>query len=259
MIGIVDGDILIYRCGFAAEKRIRVDKENGEFELKREVAPLSHAKQNLNTVLEHLDKKFELLEIYLSGKKNFRKEVAKLKPYKGNRSPFSKPVHYDDLRHYLERSRGAVITDGVEADDSIGIRATSGRAEGRPEAVIISTDKDLKQIPGKHYNWVKDEWDEITEREGLRLFYKQLLTGDTVDNIPGIYGIGPANASKIVDPYTKEKGMWQAVREEWHSHYPDGYVLDGTPTGRSVDDVLQELAQLLWIQRTDRIKWEPPT
>ena len=85
------------------------------------------------------------------------------------------------------------------------------------------------------------------------MFYRQMLTGDTVDNIPGIDGIGPKNAARIVDPYTKEKGMWQAVRDEWHSRYPEGYE------GHSVNKVLQEIAQLLWIQRTGRLKWEPPT
>lgn len=263
MIGLVDADILIYRCGFAAEKRGKRQLENGETEHYREVAPASHAIQNLRTVIEALQSKFDKLEFYLSGKNNFRKDVATIRPYKGNRSEFSKPVHYDELRDFLVARYGAQVVDGMEADDAIGIRATAGsegsdKEVGRKEnssngsTCVISTDKDLKQIPGYHYNWVRDEYAEVSEREGLRVFYKQMLTGDITDNIPGIEGVGPVTAGRIVDPFTKERGMWQAVKEEWYLRYPEGYH------GTAVDRVLEEIGKLLWIQRTGRLTWEAP-
>jgi len=192
------------------------------------------------------------LEFYLSGKKNFRKEIATIKPYKGNRSEFQRPVHLNDARDFLVNKYDAIVTDGVEADDALGIRATSGQREDGRVFCIVSNDKDLKQIPGLHYNWVKKEWDEVSEREALRSFYRQLLTGDATDNIPGVEGIGTANAHKIIDPFTKEQGMWQTVLEEYTERYPNGYY------NKSVKNALLELGQLLWIQRTNRVRWEPP-
>lgn len=252
MIGLVDSDLLVYRCGFAAEKKTKRQLDNGDIEHVREVSPEGHAIQNLRTVIESLESKFDKLEYYLSGKDNFRKPVATIQPYKGNRSEFSRPVHFNALRTYLIEWKGAKVIDGSEADDALGIRATNGNGIG----CIISTDKDLKQIPGHHYNWVRGELSEVDEREGLRVFYKQMLTGDSTDNIPGIDGVGPVNASRIVDPFTREKGMWQAVREEWHTRYPNGYENEGRVY--PVNNVLEEIAQLLWIQRTGRIKWEAP-
>jgi 5'-3' exonuclease len=247
MIGLTDLDIVLYRAGFSVEKRGKRDVGNGETEHFREVAPLSHAIQNLRTVIESLEAKFEKLEYYITGKGNFRHEVATVQKYKGNRSPFNKPVHLEDMKKYMIEKYGAVVVDGKEADDELGIQQTS-----RENTCIISTDKDLDQIPGKHYNWVRDLYYDMGERESLRVFYRQMLTGDSTDNIPGIEGVGPVNASLIVDPYTKERGMWQAVKEEWHKRYPSGYH------GIAVDRVLEEIGQLLWIQRTGRIRWEAP-
>ena len=251
MIGLCDGDVALYRAGYAAEKKVKRQLDSGDIEHIREVAPESHAIQNLRTVMESLENKFSKIEVFLSGSNNFRKNVATIKPYKGNRSPFQRPVHYEALRQFLIDKYRATVSDGCEADDDIGIRATDGC-----DGCIVSTDKDLRQIKGKHYNWVRDEWSEVDEREGLRVFYRQMLTGDATDNIPGIEGVGPVNSSLIVDPFTKEKGMWQAVKAEWHLRYPKGYESGGKVY--AVDEVLAELGSLLWIQRTNRIRWEAP-
>ena len=65
--------------------------------------------------------------------------------------------------------------------------------------VIVSLDKDLKQVPGLHYNFVKKEFDTVTPQQGLINFYTQFLVGDTSDNIRGCTGIGPVKARKAFE------------------------------------------------------------
>lgn len=100
MIGIVDSDILVYRCGFAAEKKHKIQREDGDIEHVKEVEPLANALHNIDTVVDSIAGKFDSLEFYLSGTGNWRLEEATVKPYKGNRSPFNKPVYYKEIREY---------------------------------------------------------------------------------------------------------------------------------------------------------------
>jgi hypothetical protein len=192
-------------------------------------------------IVNKISEQFDSLEFYLSGTGNFREEIATILPYKGNRSPFSKPVHYKEIKQFIVDKYKAAVVDGMEADDAIGIRATKEDAEN---VCIVTIDKDLDMIPGHHYNFVKDIRYTLNGTEAARSFYKQVLMGDRVDNIPGIHGIGPKHAERIIGPLSNERAMWQACRFKWHECYPDGYE------GRSATAVCLEVAKLLWISRT---------
>jgi 5'-3' exonuclease len=84
-----------------------------------------------------------------------------------------------------------------------------------PDAVIVSIDKDFKQVPGLLYNPTKDEWTEVSEEEGLLFFYTQLLTGDRVDNIQGVNKIGPKTAEKILEGASTKEEMWKSCLEAY--------------------------------------------
>jgi len=75
----------------------------------------------------------------------------------------------------------------------------------------VSIDKDLKQVPGWYFNPDKPEngMEWIDEWTGHFNFYKQLLTGDKVDNIPGIRGIGPKKAEKLLMDCKDEVEMYE--------------------------------------------------
>ena len=94
---------------------------------------------------------------------------------------------------------GAVVSEGEEADDLIGIRAT----QIGPYAVVASIDKDMLQIPCIHYNLWKKTWTKVSEWDGLLFFYEQILTGDKADNIIGLHGVGPVKAKKVIEGATK--------------------------------------------------------
>jgi len=218
---LIDADILNYRIGFAT---------NNEDE--------STAIRTMAGFLEDL-LLFELpesqtWELFLTGKGNYRDDYAVTVPYKGNRKGSEKPKHYKLLREYLELSWGAQIINGMEADDMLAIRATE-----RDDTVIVTLDKDLDQVEGWHYNFVKKIKYFVTKDEGLLNFYCQFLTGDSVDNIKGVHGIGPKKALKLLEGKTEQE-MWDVVVEHL------GY------------DRAVENGHLLYMLRTEKDQFIPP-
>jgi 5'-3' exonuclease len=215
MIALIDGDIVTYRVGYTTED-----------------ADFGIARWRANEMLEGIlrETSADEFKIYLSDstENGFRSQI--LSSYKATRTQ-PKPKHYDALKEYLISSEwNAAITLGQEADDQLGIDQVSlNEVEDWPDgagwasSVICSIDKDLFQVPGNHYNFVKKQHAFVTPEGGLWYFYKQLLTGDVVDNIKGIYGIGPKKAEKILqgvetesDLFSKALGAYQAwCEKEW--------------------------------------------
>ena len=191
--GLIDADILIYRIGFVT---------NTESE---SIAIRTMAGFLEDLLLINLPEVFTW-ELHLTGKNNFRDKIAVTKPYKGNRKGTAKPTHYHLLREVT--SWEATINEGIEADDMLAIRAT----ELGKESIIITLDKDLDQVVGWHYNFVKKIKYFIDKEEGLINFYKQFLTGDIVDNIEGAKGIGQKKSQKLLENKT-ETEMWNIVVE----------------------------------------------
>src|SRR5258708_8577850 len=125
--------------------------------------------------------------------------------YKANRIQ-PKPKHYDLLKEYLVKDWDARIAHGMEADDALGI-------EQEESTIIASIDKDLLQVPGQHYNFVRKEFQEVTPFEGMRYFYTQVLTGDSVDNIKGCPKIGPIKAAQALLVKGTEEEIYKKVIE----------------------------------------------
>jgi hypothetical protein len=213
------------------------------------VEPVENALQAVNTTLKWIYERYKGAEFkcFLTGKGNYRAEISTIQPYKGDRSEFAKPRHYAAIRQHLIKQYGAVVIDGMEADDEIGIQATEAAEEGK-EPIIVTIDKDLDQIPCKHYNWVKQEEYSVTDEEAYRNFFGQLLTGDRVDFVPGIAGVGPVGAGKILANCRGPASMLFEVREAYQEHYPTGYPrLDGSKL--SSGDAMLEIGRLVWIKR----------
>jgi hypothetical protein len=223
MKALVDADILVYRFGFASEG------DPAEFALAR----LSEFLDNLS-MQEGIDEVWG----YLTGKGNFRNEIAVTAPYKGTRVA-EKPYHFQLLREYMERAWGFEVVDGMEADDAIGIEAYRNEPE---ETIIVSIDKDLNMIRGHHYNFVKEEKYFVTEEDAIRNFYLQILTGDKVDNIIGLQGVGPVKSKKLLADCSTELEMYEAVLKAYDGD--EARVLEN--------------AKLLWILREPNQVWRPP-
>ena len=106
-----------------------------------------------------------------------------------------------------------------EADDIIGTIATRLRAAGH-RAVLVTRDKDLAQLihDGDHY------WDYAGERrfgyadiEGQfgvrpeRMADFLALTGDSVDNIPGVPGVGPKTAAALLREFASLEEIYEGL------------------------------------------------
>lgn len=211
---VIDGDSILYRCGFAAQHKV-YECDGLDFSSKKElsayeklprdapfeytsridVEPVENALSNVkHTIMAILsDTEAADYTIYISSNTpTFRDKLATIKPYKGNRIANDKPIHYDACKQYIMDVWGALECFGVEADDMVAIKGSEG--------IIVSNDKDLLQVPGPHYNWTKPEEGvfEISDAEALHYKYIQILAGDATDNIQGIPGLGEKGASKLL-------------------------------------------------------------
>ena len=150
--------------------------------------------------------------VLLSGPDNFRNDIATVRGYKANRKEDHKPHWYQQIRNYLTEQWDAEVIEGREADDECAILTYQGDGE----TIICTIDKDLDQVPGWHYDYVKKVFYHTNKDEGHALFYKQVLSGDSTDNIPGAYKVGSAGAARIVDGIILEHGLdhdkiWSAI------------------------------------------------
>lgn len=259
---LVDADSIAYRAAAAAEKRIwlvfadeeflasfplkkeaiewaeMVGIDEPRFELKKEPEPVENALHNVKSIIKNLvdaigPKKYDLI---LTGETNYRNEIATIKPYKGNRENLERPYHLAACREYMVNQYWARIVEGYEADDECAM------LQRGDETCIASIDKDLLMVPGHHYDWVKDKKVYITEEEGWKHFYTQMLVGDTVDNIRGCPGIGKVGAPKILEGLTPKEmkcavGLEYAIRCE------------------NPEEEFEENARLLWMSRTEPNDW----
>ena len=132
--------------------------------------------------------------------------------YKANRQPMPDDlVHQIEPLHALVRAHGwpLLMIEGVEADDVIGTLAAVASASG-VDTVVSTSDKDLAQLvrPGVMLvNTMSNEkLDEpgVMSKFGVRadqVLDFLTLTGDTVDNVPGVPKVGPKTAAKWLNQY----------------------------------------------------------
>lgn len=223
---LIDADYLIYAIGFTCE------------DVSERIAKNRLVETLENLVYVHL--KADSYEAFLTGKGNFRYDIAKTVPYKGNRKDTAKPPYYQELRDHMVKRLGAVVVEGQEADDEVAIRMSK-----EPDTyTLVGVDKDLLQIPGWHFNPAKDLERYVNEFEAYKSFCLQLLTGDRTDNIPGLQGVGPKKAEKALkDSKTKQELLDTA----WEKYQELGHTLE----------YFTEQGQLLWLRRYEGEIWQP--
>jgi len=179
MIALLDADQICYSVGFTVQNiedisivKIRVD-------------------EYINNRLYSLDTRD--CELYLTDSgNNFR--LAIYPEYKANRSHLQKPRWFAQIRQHMIDGWGAEVIDYLEADDCVAIRQFTLKHN----SILVSDDKDLDQVPGYHMKMSSFTQYEVTKEQSIRNLYKQLLTGDRIDNIPGIPYVGPKKAENIL-------------------------------------------------------------
>ena len=130
---VFDGDLILYQKGFKHENT--EEWWVVEADIERWIAEFFEKFGTYNYIL------------YLTGKGNFREEVAVSHPYKGNRTK-PKPKWYDDIKQYLIHMHHTKVVEGIEADDACSMNITRN-----PNSILISIDKDLLMVEGWHYRF----------------------------------------------------------------------------------------------------------
>jgi 5'-3' exonuclease len=230
MIALIDGDIVAYRCSASAEN-------------EPEDIALLRIESMMRDILHETES--DQYKCFLTGKNNFRYDIYP--DYKANRRDKPKPIHLQACRTYLLDTWKSEMSEGCEADDLIGIEATA--SDDMMSYIICSIDKDLKQIPGYHWNFVTKEKVFVSPLDGLKSFYKQLILGDVSDNIPGYDG--------------KARQKWPKFMQHHHDYIDQCY--DDLDMYDYVRNIYTNEAQniilngrLLFIQRKENQMWTPP-
>jgi hypothetical protein len=173
VVALIDADIPAYSVSFTCEKEAswnHVERTHDAFMRKQILAcEASH-----------------YIGFLTNGGLNYRLEVAKTRPYKGNRAGAERPKWFPKSREYLQNGWKCQVMQGIEADDALTIAQAYFRSHGI-KSVICSLDKDLLQEPGWHWNWNSGILQEVSYERAQRYLWEQVITGDLgTDNIPGI-------------------------------------------------------------------------
>jgi DNA polymerase-1 len=193
---LIDADFIVYKSCAAAETEIDWGDDTILVTSKFSDA-YKATKRELNKIRDKFGSFSEMI-LFFSDSKNFRKEI--LPEYKGHRNR-KKPCGYMRVVNKLKTEFEVIIMPELEADDSMGIYSTQ-----YPGNMIISPDKDMKQIPGELYNF--DETFTITANEGAKWHLIQTLAGDQTDGYGGVPGIGVKRAEAL---FSKEGYSWKTV------------------------------------------------
>ena len=219
-------------------------------------------------------KEFTDISVILSGPGNYREHIAKRFPYKGNRDSDHKPYWYQSIRNYLTGTWGAAVVSGREADDECSIIAWSyldasanssdslhcSKLSSMPEFCVATIDKDLDQIPGPHYNYLKFVHYDQPFEAAERFFYQQCISGDSTDGIPGCFKLGDTRARRIVESVglsgrDSSGQLWNAVV----AAYKESTKRPGCPyTEGDAAAAALECARLVYLQQKVGELWTPP-
>ena len=204
---LFDADSPVYAAIAVAQKN--ADEEG------LEDVPANYAFKALKTTFEGVLQKagHENVSFYMQGENNFRKEVATIMPYKGNRPP--KPALYEDVRDYAVRAWGAVLVNGMEAEDKVAIEYNLDPSN----SIMVGQDKDLLQVPGFHYNYRTGEFITISKLEGNFRLWKQILMGDITDSILGIPGTGEKRAEVLLQGVRSYRAGWEVCEAAYKTAF----------------------------------------
>lgn len=268
MRALIDADLLLWECSFSGQAK---DEETGEvivldferareaFDQKvREIEEAVEADEESHLYFTADERLVKLInkERKRSGEEllqfipNFRFDIAKSKPYKDRKTP--RPAHYYNLRAYAWNNYKSFTVPGLEADDLLAMYQDTSNFT----TVICSRDKDLRQVPGMQYSWecgnqaswgpeLVDHLGYLKQKAcggvfgtGMKFFYAQLITGDSVDTIPGLPRGGPKLAYKLLADCESEEELYAQVAGAYQSKLGEGW-----------QDYLKEQMALLWMVR----------
>ena len=150
------------------------------------------------------------LVLFDAKRENFRNQI--FADYKGTRkeTPEDLIPQFPIIREAVDALNICQLEmEGYEADDLIATYTRKAKEKGL-DVVIVSGDKDLMQLIREgveFYDPMKDKFftpEDVKEKFGVypdKVIQVQALSGDSIDNIPGVPGIGPKTAAQLINDY----------------------------------------------------------
>ena len=248
---LIDADMLLFAATSSSQVEVDINDEQ-----QTRWVDLPEARDKMTT---------QLLDIYafcgehhapvlcFSSGQSWRRSIYPR--YKESRRTRSKPIGYTKLMGEYMEINGERI-HGLEADDLIGILSS----RHNEEHWIVSGDKDLDQIEGKHYWPTEDGGDFwVVEPEAARRkFWTQTLIGDSTDDIPGCPTIGAKRGPAILSGCVTDMDYWEAIVSTYEKQLKDREAAEKEAI------LTANLVRIMRDKDYDRetgtvIEWKPPT
>lgn len=185
-------------------------------------APVNAVYGFINTILKvvRTEKPDYLAVVFDTPEATFRHTA--FADYKAQR-----PAMPDDLRPQIDASKELAKAAGIpvyekggfEADDLLATLAAQGRAQG-VDTCLVTNDKDAKQLlseavriynPRKEGYYTTDDLEKETGLAPSQMVDFYCLTGDSSDNVPGVGGVGPKTAEKLLGQYKTLEGIYEKI------------------------------------------------
>jgi 5'-3' exonuclease len=212
---LVDASVYLFRAWFSMPD----DFVNGAGQPTNAVYGFTGVLCNL---LEQTQSRHVAVAFDVSLESSHRNEIYP--EYKANRDPAP-----EELKRQFAWARSVAEAMGLacysdpryEADDLIGTLAEYWRSEGHP-LCVVTADKDLAQLVGAEDHWwdfsrnLKLDAAQLTDKFGVapgQIADYLALTGDSVDNIPGVPGVGPKTASALLRHFGDLDSLFERLDE----------------------------------------------
>lgn len=206
-IALIDADRLKYLVTYDIFRQMQEGYTRADIKIN------SVIESKLNAIFNSFSAKGYIFCFSGKSKETFRYQVGFEKEYKGNRNKVDDPYYYegkiDDMYYvpeYIGKQYPMLIFKDLEADDIISMLQNEN-------TFIYSNDKDLKQIPGNHFNEEKLDLEFISEEDAYMNLMIQLLKGDTTDNIQGLPKVGEKTALKLVQGISPKQVHFAIIHE----------------------------------------------
>ena len=162
------------------------------------------------------------LVLFDAKRQNFRNDI--FAEYKGTRKEIPEELipQFPIIREAVDVLNISFLEmEGYEADDLIATYTDKALAKGM-EVVVVSGDKDLMQLIRsgvEFYDPMKDKFftpEDVKEKFGVypdKVVEVQALSGDSIDNVPGVPGIGPKTAAQLIEQYGSVENLLEHAHE----------------------------------------------
>jgi 5'-3' exonuclease len=201
---LIDGDELIFKACAATSSEIDWDTGTSESRPVTFKEARESAERRLEAWVEAAGADDYLVVLSPRDRKLFRRGL--FAAYKGERG--EKPQHFWKLDAYIRDNHDALDYPGLEADDTMGLLSGPGQ-------VIVSSDKDMKTVPGLLYNPGKKQKGVISQARADWQWMYQTLTGDPTDGFGGCTGCGATGAEALLADAAALDAWWPLVVERF--------------------------------------------